>query len=242
MKRFSNNPYKNIVDILFEMKENYPLFHSEADFQFRLAWSMKERFSELDFRLEKAMIPDPTSYPKLYEKRGTTTPYIDIWFRNTLTGTNYGIELKYIKQFSDSRKNFKVNDEFYSLRRENSKLEYMVSYWRDVQRLEEFKHNKIIDHGFSIYLTNDICFWKPNATDLNRFYRLAENSKAGLFSQFPLDTKGNPIGKKRIEINQIYDLNENWYDYSDITPYFLDEISKIDKNKFSKMRYLILQV
>lgn len=71
----------SIEKVLRDLFKDRPIFHSEADFQFALAWRIKEQYSKAKIRLE--MRSDN------FDKK----EYIDILVE--LNGKKYPIELKY---------------------------------------------------------------------------------------------------------------------------------------------------
>lgn len=42
----------NIDRVIYELSKRRPIFHSETDFQFSLAWIIKEQYPNCDIRLE----------------------------------------------------------------------------------------------------------------------------------------------------------------------------------------------
>lgn len=47
-----------IKDVLEKLSKERPIFHSEKDFQFSLAWKIKSLYPEVAVRLEKPMCRD----------------------------------------------------------------------------------------------------------------------------------------------------------------------------------------
>jgi hypothetical protein len=79
------------------LAQRRPLFHSEADFQFALAWELKTSHPDADLRLEKRVIDDPR---------------IELDILCVLDGRRYGLELKYPRSGVDVQ----VADERFVLR------------------------------------------------------------------------------------------------------------------------------
>ena len=69
----------NIHEVMTELAKTRPIFHSEADFQFALAWQIREMMPDSQIRLEFKPFPDERMY-------------LDIWLRDQETA----IELKYL--------------------------------------------------------------------------------------------------------------------------------------------------
>ena len=120
-----------------------PIFHSEADFQFSLAWMIKEQYPNCDIRLEFV----PEFNPNLH---------LDILV--ILDGKWIPIELKYT-----TRKCIKtINDEVYVLKEQGAKDQGCYNYLKDIMRIEEFrnKSNNFIE-GYTIKITSEISYLKP---------------------------------------------------------------------------------
>src|SRR5687767_12959564 len=72
----------NIPSLLDPLAADRPVFHSEADFQHALAWTLHERHPDLSIRLE---LPVPIDGGRIY---------LDVWGRDA-DGKVVAIELKY---------------------------------------------------------------------------------------------------------------------------------------------------
>ena len=108
-----------------------PVFHSEADFQFALAWQIREA-TGLDVRLE---------YPRVPNER----VYLDIW----LPEAKAAIELKYFKKKLD----VEVGGERFALTNQGAQDINRYHFVSDVERVEA------AGGGFAIALTNDPNYW-----------------------------------------------------------------------------------
>ena len=92
----------NIHEVMSQLSIRRPIFHSEADFQFSLAWMIKEQYPNCDIRIEFV----PEFNPNLH---------LDILV--ILDGKWIPIELKYT-----TKKCIKtINDEVYVLKEQGAK-------------------------------------------------------------------------------------------------------------------------
>ena len=133
----------DIDKIMYQLSRWRPIFHSEADFQFSLAWMIKEQYPNCDIRLEFV----PEFNPNLH---------LDILV--ILDGKWIPIELKYT-----TRKCIKtINDEVYVLKEQGAKDQGCYNYLKDIMRIEEFrdKSDKFIE-GYTIKITSEISYLKP---------------------------------------------------------------------------------
>ena len=108
----------DIDKIMYQLSRWRPIFHSEADFQFSLAWMIKEQYPNCDIRLE--FVPEFNS-----------NLHLDILV--ILDGKWIPIELKYT-----TRKCIKtINDEVYVLKEQGAKDQGCYNYLKDIMRIEE---------------------------------------------------------------------------------------------------------
>ncbi len=119
--------------ILATLARERPVFYSEADFQFALAWRIRETTGE-GVRLEYP--------PHRGEKK-----YLDIW----LPESRAAIELKYWTRKLDAR----VAGEEFLLLEQGAQDLSRYDCLKDIQRVER------VGHGFVVALTNDHLHWKP---------------------------------------------------------------------------------
>jgi len=142
-----------IKDVLETLSRERPIFHSEMDFQFALAWKIKSLYPEVEVRLEKPLMGAINS-----------TEHIDIFLINS--EINIGIELKYIKAgFS-----VQMGRDSYTMKTHGANDIRCFDVLKDIQRLENFKKNKDISAGYSIVLTNVVSLWKPKRSKKENFY------------------------------------------------------------------------
>lgn len=125
-----------------KLRENRPIFHSEADFQFALAWEIQKMYPHASIRMECPSIEE-------------SNKYIDIVVRNE--GKVYPIELKYkTKKFSTS-----MGDEQYRLKDHGAQDLGKYDCIKDISRIESFaNHLPGFKNGCVIWLTNDPYYWR----------------------------------------------------------------------------------
>jgi hypothetical protein len=150
---------KNPIDIPSIMKAlstERKIFHSEADFQFALAWKIKEMNDDknMSIRLEYTPMLDNATEKKknLWKNRR-----IDIVLFFNDMKTIVPIELKYLKETLKCS----INDEMYNLSI-GARGMGMYNCFADIERMEILRDNlKGFDIGYVIWLTNDKAYWEP---------------------------------------------------------------------------------
>ena len=125
---------------LSALAEERPVFHSEADFQFALAWAIRERCG-FRVRLEHPVpLPDEVGY-------------VDIW---TLASQSAApVELKYWTR----KHEIVTHGERYSLRDQGAQDLSRYDLWKDVARLERIIDEGAAPAGYMVALTNDRTYW-----------------------------------------------------------------------------------
>ena len=139
----------DVPNVMAALAKQRKAFHSEADFQFSLAWIIKEQYPNCDIRLE--FVPE-----------FNCNLHLDILV--ILDGKWIPIELKYT-----TKKCIKtINGEVYVLKEQGAKDQGCYNYLKDIMRIEEFrdKSNKFIE-GYTIKITSEISYLKP-PTKVNR--------------------------------------------------------------------------
>ena len=136
-------PRERLTQALEELSKRRPLFHTEADFQFELAWTLRERgWSEL--RLERPV----------RDGRGDLI-YLDITARDP-TGRAWAVELKYFNRAHDHT----AGDECFALK-QTAPDHGRMRFVKDIQRVEEQVRLGGYDEGAAVLLTNYATVWSP---------------------------------------------------------------------------------
>ncbi|HPM48103.1 MAG TPA: hypothetical protein PLW78_10240 [bacterium] len=200
----------DLKKVLKSLSKKRPVFHSEADFQFALAWEIKEEYKSAEIRLEKRF------------ETGKKNNYFDIFFE--LDGKKYAIELKY----KTAKLEDKLYDEEYNLKGQSAQDCGRYDFLKDVQRLEKLKESKKINQGFAIFLTNDHYYWsagrKENSVDAK--FRINEDRKIEKDSTLEW-TSDAADGTKKGRTDPIKlkkDYTCKWFKYSALFQYLLFEI------------------
>ena len=119
-----------------------PIFHSEADFQFALAWQIREA-QGLDVRLE-------------FRPSVAKRMYLDIWVPEIGTP----LELKYLTR----RLDMKCGGEAFALLNQGARDLGRYHFLRDVERLEHMPEDlPRAKGGIAVLLTNDPSYWLPSS-------------------------------------------------------------------------------
>ena len=191
-----------------------PIFHSEADFRFALAWRIKEMLPGHKVRLEF----------KPFANEGL---YLDIW----LPTIGAAIELKYIK----SPLIVEHDDELFSLR-EGATDFGSYDFLKDVQRLERVVADREgAKCGYAILLTNALSCWKQPSVNRNatifEAFRIHEGRliKPGEVLAWKVGSKPGKERETPIILSSPYHMC--WQDYSEFT-----------NERRGEFRYLIVSV
>ena len=216
----------NIKDVLKNLAAKNRLFSCEADFQFALAWEIKERYSKLckgiDIHLEYAQTRE--------EIEKYTYTDIVVGFPDK---TRIPIELKYKTAKFDGYYNgvkYYLKDQIaYNLAR--------YDFVKDISRLEGFVANKQNQAyvGYGIFLTNDHNYW----TDFNRknppldsAFRIHEGKELKGKLEWGMGTSVNILKSRPNPIQLHYTYTMHWDDYIFLTPklkfkYIVVEVRKL---------------
>lgn len=151
-------PKFDLVQTLDALAKKRPVFHSEADFQFALAWLLQERHPKAEVRLEyRAAKLLESGHPAKSQKKA----YIDIWIEDQ--GAFCAIELKY-KTWPLTTT---VEKEEFNLLDQSAENLGRYDFCRDIGRLEKLKQEYRPLTGFAVFLTNDERCWLPRRGDEN---------------------------------------------------------------------------
>ena len=136
----------HIETAINNLKFHHRTFHSEADFQFSLAWELQKILPDAQIRLEYCPLFDDSMH-------------IDIYVVHK--GRSYPIELKYktkkIKQ--------QIDGEYYNLKNQSAHDIGRYDFLYDINRIEKAKTlDKNFELGFAIILTNDSAYWSTPYT------------------------------------------------------------------------------
>ncbi len=211
----------DIHSIMQELAKKRPIFHSEADFQFALAWHIRKTDPECEIRLEWKPYPDKNLH-------------VDMWLPTCATV----IELKYPVTAS---LNICHGDERLMPRiRRRSQAQH--GFAKDIERIEQMgaKHGKV-ERGFAVLLTNHEGFWE---TPKSSSWRDTDSANFRIHHGMELKGTRHWLSKRRpstkkspIELQGSYEMF--WRDYCDLET--MDNIQIHGGNKI-KFRYLAVEV
>ncbi|MCL2038599.1 hypothetical protein FWG86_01695 [Candidatus Saccharibacteria bacterium] len=145
-------PYKsdfNMYTALYELSTERPVFGSEADFQFALAWKIKELYPKAEIRLEE-YYDDGSGDGK--------NRYIDLIVE--LDGETIPIELKY----KTAEFRGEVNGRFYNLKPQGARDIGGYLFAEDIRRIESYvgRSNEKINRGYAVLLTSEKGYWEQD--------------------------------------------------------------------------------
>lgn len=155
----------DICEVIENLKRKRNIFYSEADFQFAIAWVIKELYPNAKIRLEY----NPSKYLNI--RIDVLVIIEDKWIP---------IELKYKTKGCTKL----IDGEEYHLKNHGAKDRNCYFYLKDIERIENLKNNlKQFDRGYSIFLTNDLSYTK------------APQSEKVFYKQFSLEDNINLSGE-----------------------------------------------
>ena len=205
----------DIHNLMTDLSKHRPIFHSEADFQFALAWRIHEVIPDCEIRLE-------------WPYRSERNRYLDIW----LPTQGIAIELKYVTQ----QLQWKGNSEDFLLSKHSGHPQKRYDFLKDIQRLEWVVKDLGCKIGFAILLTNDPLLWdqkrsrKLNPVDAD-FHIYEVRKVTGELSWANHTKPGTKKGREQpIHLKGSYHLH--WRNYSNL--------GKIEK--YYLFRYLAVSV
>lgn len=196
------------------LAERRPVFHSEADFQHALAWTLQERYPNARIRLEYRAPHQP--------QRG----YVDIWIADG--EERVGIELKY----KTRALKVTVHDEEFDLLNQSAQDIGRYDTLKDVQRLERVVQAVPGSSGFVLLLTNDSSYWgKARGESVDAAFRLHEGrTLEGLLSWSAEASPGTRRSREAsLSLSGHYIVE--WHPYSAVTT-----------GRYGSFRYLLANV
>jgi len=182
-----------ITDLINQRK----VFHSEADFQFALAWQIQQLHQDADVRLE---------VPVTRASGGRTELDIQVQRGDPIEVT--AIELKYRTALWAGTS----EGEDFNLRYHSATDLGFLYFARDIQRVEELIGQGSADHGYAIFLTNEQRYTRHLARKCNFTDFQLENG--GLLGPI-LNWAGDPNHKNSLNLKSSYAIK--WVPFSTIT-------------------------
>jgi hypothetical protein len=202
--------------IMSKLKSKRQIFHSEADFQFALAWEIQREHPEVEVRLEYAY------------KIGEKLYHIDIL---VIHDNQYiPIELKY----KTLKKSVIFESEEFHLKNHGAQDLGKYDLLKDVVRVESVlqDHDKFVD-GHIIMLTNDPSYWKKDSKENTccADFSIADGRVVTGNMAWADHTGAGTMKNREEPISLTGRYNLKWYNFS-----------KFDDKRNGQFRYLLLDV
>ncbi|MBR9859788.1 hypothetical protein GYB22_03385 [bacterium] len=201
------------------LSKRRPIFHSEADFQFELAWELKSINPELELRMEKP-----------YDINESERWYLDILIMDGQS--RIGIELKYkTRVIPQAQLSSLGNLESFRLTNHAATSLGRYDFLKDIERIEYLIENEELDSGFCIFLSNDRSYWTGNpkhSTLGPNFYINPGMTKSGKIDW--VKPKESSVGKGRMKpimLSGHYCMQ--WFNYEELQPIFSYNLVEITK-------------
>ena len=138
---------EHITAAIEALKVKQKIFHSEADFQFSLAWELQKIIPDAKIRLEYCPIFDNNMHIDIYviDDEGT-----------------HPIELKYKSKTIETI----VDNEYFKLKNHGAQDIGRYDFLYDIFRMERMRSlDKNFNGGYAIMLTNEPAYWKTPLTN-----------------------------------------------------------------------------
>ncbi len=192
----------NVEQALSQLSYERPIFNSEADFQFALAWKLKELCPSAEVRLEYCPADINSSM------------HIDILVRTPEEWLP--IELKYKTRLTDKVIN---GSERYMLKNHSATDTGCYDFLKDIARLEFLTNNLTKCYrGYAIFITNDLSYLAGTSnSEINHYNFLLTDgaSKSGVMNWGLKASEGTRKGRSSpITLTGNYEMR--WQDYSSI--------------------------
>jgi len=225
----------DIKECIEKLSKRRDIFHSEADFQFALAWEIQREYPEADIRLEYCV----KDVPKIHNEDGQNM-HIDIMvsFDNDCKLSDkrwIPIELKYkTAKFVGTD----IKDEPYDLKGHAAQLLGRYDFIKDIERLERLSNKSDFSYqeGYAIWLTNDMSYPRNKPEGKNNTICKEFSVHCGAIKKDTLKWLNDPSDgtiknrKNPIKLKKEYEIK--WHPYS--------SIETKDKNR--KFDYSIVKV
>lgn len=191
----------DITKPMQQLMDKRKIFHSEADFQFALAWEIQTIYPDANIRLEYCPVNINSSI------------HIDILV--VINNKWFPIELKY----KTLETMVVVDKESYQLKLHGAQDQGRYDYLADVSRIEYLSRLMPgYEKGYAIILSNNLSYWKENNrsnTVYNAFKLSAGLEKQGRMDWAPHAGASTKKGREEpIDLNGSYIMD--WKVYSNL--------------------------
>jgi hypothetical protein len=191
----------NLGAVLEALARTRPVFHSEADFQHHLAWTVRELDPLIDVRLETRPLPG-------------VRQQLDVRLHYRESDERVALELKYPTRSIS----VVVGGEAFALHDHAAQDIARYDICKDVSRVENFVATGTVDRGFVLVITNDQGFWNESSrTTVDAAFRLHEGRQLAGSLAWAGAAAGTMTGRSSvIELLGTYRLA--WRDFSHVLP------------------------
>lgn len=206
----------NMTQVIDQLKEKRSVFHSEADFQFALAWQIKKIYQDqVDIHLEVPLSTDKKDRLDILVKMGNKNIPIELkYFHSELTFNEYRLS--------------KQNDTWRSQR-----------VLKDLERAENYayKNNSSGDQeGYALLICNEEKYWTPKKDNLTYYhFRLEDGRTLKENETLEWITDNDFASEKALKYGDHLTFRND---------YLIEwkEYSKLDNSKKGQFKYLLLEV
>lgn len=194
-------PATTIPTVLKNLAEERPIFHSEMDFQFALAWCWREMFPHLQFRLE---------YP--LDLSGNKRCDIVILQDDRIL---MAIELKYLTEEFE----YKNKGEIFALRKQSAQNFGRLNILQDIKRMEGFLERNSGVQAYVIVITNRSIYWRGSGKGTaDEEFDIREGTTVTGVKNWKKGTRNYEGEVSSINIQGTYKME--WRNYSEVNGKF----------------------
>lgn len=188
----------DLASVLAALRSERPVFHSEDDFKFSLAWMAHELDPRLQVRLETR--PEPNVH-------------LDMLLTRQDLACHTALELKYLTRTWSGQH----DAEAFTLTNQSAHPVRTYDVIRDVQRVERFVTNRDGWNGVVLVLTNSSAYWTSpghgRQTNADAFRLHEGNMLHGVRAWGPLTSVGTRKDREA-ELYLVGHYKCSWQDYS----------------------------
>lgn len=188
----------DLAQLVVDLVEHRPLFHSEADFQHAFAWHVHLRDPAMRVRLETRPAPGMR---------------LDLEFARPDLGRCTAVEVKYLTRAWTGE----IDGERYELKSQGAQDIRGYDVVKDIHRIEHCIADRPGLDGAVIVLANDGSYWRPGAGDCDTnaaAFRLGDGTVlTGSRAWGPRTGPGTRKGREQsLDLQGTYKIR--WADYS----------------------------
>jgi len=174
-----------VESLLKSLRKRRPIFHSEADLQFALAWELGRAYPEANVRLERPFALDGKP--------------IEVDLAVEIEQKWVVFELKYWTAKFLYRN--PVNNEVFSLKQQGAR-DCRYGFWENVERIERLVQTRQVSEGYVFALSNDPAFWtRSSRSTCDDDFKMNEERVVGGTFRWKPGTKPGYIGDRKSELH-----------------------------------------